>query len=154
MEEVGNLTIPTQLQRFQASIQTPLPFIKHAGEQDNRRPEFIGYIGRTVGNCGGSLQQFLPCPQLPLARVRVAGAVEIQAGNSLASDPVLLDQPQQRFLDRHMEDILQLESEISGRGLSAPKSPTSTSAACGRSAGFVSLVTARCWPRWKSSSSV
>ena len=91
MKEFCNLAISTQLQRFQAGIQTPLPFIEHAGEQDNRRPEFIGYSGRTVGGCGGSLQQFLPCPQLPLARVRVAGAVEIQAGDSLASDPVLLE---------------------------------------------------------------
>ena len=91
MEKVGNLTISTQLQRFQASIQTPLPFIEHAGEQDNRRPEFIGYSGRTVSRGGDLLQQRLAVPQLLLACARVAGAVEIQAGNSLASDPVLLD---------------------------------------------------------------
>jgi hypothetical protein len=38
MKKVSDLAVSTQLERFQASVQTPLLFVEQAGKQDNRRP--------------------------------------------------------------------------------------------------------------------
>jgi hypothetical protein len=79
MEKIGDLAVSTQLERCQAGVQTPLLFVEHTGEQDNRRMKFIGYLVRqdAFGYYGGLLQQRLPRPHLLLPRSRVAGAVEI-----------------------------------------------------------------------------
>jgi hypothetical protein len=51
MEKVSDLAVSAQLERFQASVQTPLFFVEQAGKQDNRRPQFIGRRAR--GHRGG-----------------------------------------------------------------------------------------------------
>jgi hypothetical protein len=38
MKKVGDLSVSTQLERFQASVQTPLLFVEQAGKQDNCSP--------------------------------------------------------------------------------------------------------------------
>ena len=115
MEKFRDLAISTQVERFQAGIQPPLLFVESAGEQDNRRPKFIGdEAGRNVS--GAPLRQHLPSPQLPLPGHRIGSAVKIQAGDRLPVDAILLDQPQQWFLNRHVEDVLQFGSEIARRG--------------------------------------
>ena len=50
VEKVGDLAVSTQLERFQASVQTPLLFIEQAGKQHNRCSQFIG---RRVSGFGG-----------------------------------------------------------------------------------------------------
>jgi hypothetical protein len=105
MEKFRDLAISTQLERFQTGIQTTLLFVEGAGEQDNRRPKVLGNeTGRKTS--GSSHRQQLPSPQLLLPGTRVGSAVKIQTGDSLSGDPVLFHQPQQRFLNRHVEDVL------------------------------------------------
>jgi hypothetical protein len=78
-EQFRDLTITTQLERFQTGVQTPLLFVQQAGKQNNRRPKLVGNIAgrdarrRSVGLIG----QRLPRPQLLLPGGGVAGAVQI-----------------------------------------------------------------------------
>lgn len=121
VQKIGQLPIAPmpQLERFQSCIQTALLFIEQAVEQENRRPKFVGHLRRTedTGGDGGLLQTRLSRQQLLLPLTPVTSTVQVQARDGLTGDLTLLDQLQERFLDRDVQDALQFGGEVARRRL-------------------------------------
>ena len=94
-------------------------FVQHAVEQDDPRFEFLG---RALGTKGSvSQRQFRlarpPGEHLALARGWIGGAIKVQPGDGLASDPIRPHQVQKRVLDPDMQCLLQFGDEVTCRRL-------------------------------------
>src|ERR1700730_6365458 len=101
VQKLGQLTIPamSQFERFQAGVAQTLLFVEQNVEQEDGRLQLLGrnlQSGRI--HQGGDRLDTTTCQELSAADDRVAGAIEIKAGDELASDPALFGQVMERVL--------------------------------------------------------
>ena len=120
-QQVGDRLVAAvaHLERLQAGVQASLLLIEQAAKQDDRCPEFVGEDinvrhsppewGRRVEDPAGRA--------LGVPRGGIRGTVQIAPGDRRARQLLLTDQPQQRPLDFHVEDPLELGHEEAGVGL-------------------------------------
>ena len=119
-QQVGDRLVAAvaHLERLQAGVQASLLLIEQAAKQDDRCPEFVGEDinvrhsppewGRRVEDPAGRA--------LGVPRGGIRGTVQIAPGDRRARQLLLTDQPQQRPLDFHVEDPLELGHEEAGVG--------------------------------------
>ena len=123
VKKVGQLTIAAmaQFERFQSGIQAALLFVQQTIEQEDSGFQFVRRNLQPGGiHHGGDGLDAAASQELSAAADRIAGAVEIQAGNELAGDPALRDQVMERVLHFDMQALGQFFGEIALRGMIHP----------------------------------
>ena len=107
VEKLGQLTITAmpQLERFYSGVEPTLLFVEQTIEQEDSGFQFVRrnlQPGRI--HQGGDGLDAAASKDLSAAEDRIAGAIEIEAGEELASDPALRDEVMERVY--HYEPLL------------------------------------------------
>jgi len=123
VKKLGQLTISAmpQFERFQSGVEPALLFVEQAIEQDDRGFQFVWRNLQSGGvPQGGDGLDAAACQELPAAANCIVGAIEIEAGEELASDAALFDQVIERVLHFDMQALGQFFGEIASRGMLHP----------------------------------
>lgn len=119
-DEIGDALISAvaEFERLQSSVQAALSLVQRAEEEHDCRFDFVRdrfLFRQTAGQPGLGLKA-KPGLQLTPAQTWIGRAIQIKSADGFAGDPLLLNQPQQGFFGRDMQQAVQFFGEIAAGG--------------------------------------